>query len=106
MNIKKITQLDQVKEIPCALPFCHPGYKEPTPEEVDIVIRLSGLSQRKVAMITGASYSEKGSPRVRNWRASIDSEHHRKIPYGSWRLLLEYLGISSTEMTRIVMNNL
>lgn len=98
--LAEITSLEQLKALPSALPYCHPDYKAPTPQEVDAVIRLSGLSQRKAALVTGVRNTEKGSPTIRRWKAHEASDQHREIPYAAWRLLLEYAGVASVKQTQ------
>lgn len=93
--LPEIISLEQMKSLPSALPYCHPDYKSPTPQEVDAVIRLAGLSQRKAALLVGVRNTEKGSPTIRRWKAPKESDQHREIPYAAWRLLLEYSGIST-----------
>jgi len=95
-----ISSLDEMKLLPSSLPSCHPEYRPPTPEEVDALIKLAGWSQRHTALITGVNCNEKGSPTVRRWKTHAESKEHRAIPYGAWRLLLEYAEVATTEETR------
>ena len=105
-NVDEINSLDQLKALPSTLPYCHPNYKSPTPSEVDAVIRLGGLSQRQAALVTGVRNTVKGSPTIRRWKSHKDSEQHREIPYAAWRLLLEYVGVASSEQTRKALSKL
>ncbi len=90
----------KLKASPCALPFFHPNYRPPTPEEVAALIKISGLSQRQAALVVGVNSNPKGSPTIRRWKTRVEDKEHRTIPYAAWRLLLEFTGISSTEETR------
>lgn len=90
--------LDAFKNRPCSLPYCHPDYRPPTPEEVTALIKLAGWSQRETALITGVNYNpKKGSTIVRRWRAPEESAEHRAIPYAAWRLLLEQAGVVTVD---------
>lgn len=92
-------RLEAFKQKPCSLPFSDPGYIPPTPEEVDALIKLAGLSQRQTAQITGVRYDDKGSSAVRKWRASTDKTYHRAISYAAWRLLLLEAGVVEFKVT-------
>jgi hypothetical protein len=96
----EITNLDQIKSLPSALPFCHPDYRHPTPSEVGALIRLVGLSQRKTALIVGVRSDDSGSSTVRRWKTDISSKEYREIPYAAWRLLLEYSGAVTVKEVR------
>lgn len=83
---------------PCALPFGNPAYAPPTPHEVDRLIKLAGWSQSGVARLVGVTYNaKKGSSTIRKWRANIDKDDYREIPYSAWRLMLLYAGVVSIE---------
>lgn len=96
---------EQLKASPCALPFFHPSYRPPTPEEVAALIKIAGLSQRQAALVTGVNSNPKGSPTIRRWKTNVNSSEHRAIPYAAWRLLLEFTGIASAEETRRMLKN-
>lgn len=81
----------------CSLPFNHPDYAPPSSEEVRSLLDLVGLSQRKVAILTGATWTEKGSTTVRKWKAKEDVKEYRQIPYAAWRMLLEYAQVATQE---------
>lgn len=98
--------LERLKASPSVLPYSHPDYEPPTPEEVSFVIAVAELSQRKAALVTGAQANVKGSATIRRWKTPSTSESHRPIPYAAWRLLLEYAGIASTDETRTAMSQL
>lgn len=79
---------------PCCLPFSHPNYEPPTPDQVSYLVKACGWSQREVALIAGVGHDpKKGSTTVRKWRAPADKPEHRQIPYAAWRLLLIYAGV-------------
>ena len=101
--IDESNTFERLKSSPCALPFFHPDYIPPTPEEVAMLIKISGLSQRQAALVTGVSSNSKGSPTIRRWKTDIHSSEHRSIPYAAWRLLLEFTGISTTEQVRAML---
>lgn len=87
--------LKALRELPCCLPFSHPDYEPPSPEQVDALIRVMGWSQSDAARIVGvACDAKKGSTTLRKWRASRDSAEHREIPYAAWRLLLIHAEIA------------
>jgi hypothetical protein len=89
-------RLDDLRLLPCVLPYANPGYQRPTPGEVDALIKAVGWSQAEVAKIVGVSYNpEKGSTTVRKWRAPLHSTEYREIPYSAWRLLLIHAGIAT-----------
>ena len=92
----EVLSLSDFRNLPCALPFCSDAYCAPTPEEVSNLIRLSGWSQREVALIAGVSHNEKGSTTVRKWKAKSGAEA-RAIPYAAWRQLLEVAGVVTVE---------
>lgn len=84
---------------PCALPFYDPGYEQPTPSEVDALIKLAGWSQSQAAKIVGVTFNpRKGSTTIRKWRTRIESREHRAIPYAAWRLMLVTAGLVKTEV--------
>ncbi|MGJ0490056.1 helix-turn-helix domain-containing protein [Methylobacter sp.] len=86
--------LDAFHNRPCALPFSHPDYVPPTPQEVDRLIKLKGWSQSEAAALVGVSFSpKKGSSTIRKWRTKPESDDARPIPYSAWRLLLLYAGV-------------
>lgn len=88
------SSLEAFTNRPCALPYCHPDYRPPTPDEVTALIKLSGWSQREVALIAGVKHDpEKGSSAVRRWCAPAGKPAARAIPYAAWRQLLEHAGI-------------
>jgi hypothetical protein len=88
--------LEAFSNRPCALPFSHPAYVPPTPQEVDRLIKLVGWSQNTVAMLVGVHYNpKKGSSTIRKWRASVDKDDYREIPYSAWRLMLVYASVVS-----------
>jgi hypothetical protein len=83
---------------PCALPFNHPAYMPPSPQEVDSLIKLAGWSQSKAAALIGVSFNpKKGSSTIRKWRAKPDSDDARAIPYSAWRLMLLYARVVSID---------
>lgn len=107
--------LEDFKALPCILLFTDPDFIEPTHIEVKSLIRLAGLSQSRVAKITGmkvqyhakqptsdplpAAVTEepaqtaKGSNTVRRWLLPHDNTNSRQIPYAAWRLLLLHSGV-------------
>jgi hypothetical protein len=90
--------LEAFSNRPCALPFGHSAYRPPTPQEVDRLIKLAGWSQSGVARLVGVTYNpKKGSSTIRKWRANIDKDDYREIPYSAWRLMLLYAGVVSIE---------
>ena len=90
--------LEAFRNRPCALPFGNPAYMPPTPQEVDRLIKLVGWSQSGVARLVGVTYNaKKGSSTIRKWRASIEKDDYREIPYSAWRLMLLYAGVVSIE---------
>ncbi|MCW9024070.1 MAG: hypothetical protein OQK73_05255 [Gammaproteobacteria bacterium] len=90
--------LTAFKNRPCALPYCHPDYVPPTPEEVAALTELAGWSQRETALIVGVNYNpKKGSTTVRKWKAPVSSPEHRAIPFAAWWLLLEAAGVVTTD---------
>lgn len=98
-----IVTIEQFKRLPCALPCAHPDYRPPTPDEVDLLTRLAGWSQRELALITGVRQSSKGSPTVRRWKTPVGDKEHRQIPAATWQYLLEYVGIESVKETKEVL---
>jgi hypothetical protein len=51
--------LEAFSNRPCALPFSHPAYVPPSPQEVDRLIKLAGWSQSGVAALVGVSFNPK-----------------------------------------------
>jgi hypothetical protein len=89
---------DAFRNRPCALPFSHAAYMPPTPEEVARLIELAGWSQSVTAKLVGVNYNpKKGSSTVRKWRASVEKDDYREIPYSAWRLMLLYAGVVSID---------
>lgn len=120
IQLAEPTSLEDFKALPCILLFTDPDYIEPTHLEVKSLIRLAGLSQSRVAKITGMkvqyhakpateeleSPSEtatqparaaKGSNTVRRWLLPHDNANSRQIPYAAWRLLLLHSGVVSLD---------
>jgi hypothetical protein len=92
------SSLDGFKNRPCALPFGNPAYAPPTPQEVDRLIKLAGWSQTGVARLVGVTFNlKKGSSTIRKWRANVEKDDARQIPYSAWRLMLLYAGVVSVE---------
>lgn len=90
--------IEAFRNRPCSLPFSHPDYKEPEPEEVDALIKVAGWSQRIAAMIVGVPFdAKKGSTTIRKWRTPRDKSEHRQIPYSAWRLMLLHAGVITIE---------
>ncbi|CAA9890787.1 conserved hypothetical protein [Candidatus Methylobacter favarea] len=89
--------LEAFRNRPCALPFSHPAYVPPTPQEVDQLIKLKGWSQSESAALVGVSFGKKGSSTIRKWRADKEADIARPIPYSAWRLLLIYAGVVSVD---------
>jgi len=90
--------LEAFRNRPCALSFGNPAYVPPTPQEVDRLIKLVGWSQSSVAMLVGVTYNpKKGSSTIRKWRASVEKDDYREIPYSAWRLMLLYAGVVSLD---------
>ncbi len=90
--------LEAFSNRPCALPFSHPAYAPPSPQEVDRLIKLAGWSQSGIAALVGVSFNpKKGSSTIRKWRARADSDDARAIPYSAWRLMLLYAGVVSID---------
>jgi hypothetical protein len=88
--------LEAFRNRPCALPFSHAAYMPPTPEEVDRLIDLAGWSQNVTAKLVGVAYNpKKGSSTVRKWKAAVEKDDSREIPYSAWRLMLIYAGVVS-----------
>lgn len=107
--------LEDFKALPCILLFTDPDFVEPTHLEVKSLIRLAGLSQSRVAKITGMKVqyhaklpvpdiestaitdeparTAKGSNTVRRWLLPHDNTNSRQIPYAAWRLLLLHSGV-------------
>lgn len=86
--------LDDFKDLPCALQCTDPLYKPPTPEQIADLQKAAGWSQVDVAKITGVSYDpDKGSATVVRWRQPLGHKNHRDIPYSAWRLMLIYAGV-------------
>jgi len=81
----------------CALPFNHPDYQKPSPEEVDALIKIMGWSQRQVANLVGIACNDRGSSTVRKWKTKADLDDYRPIPYSAWRLLLIYAGVVTAD---------
>lgn len=76
----------------CMLPYNHPSYKEPTPEDVKQVIESGRLSHKEIAALLGISYTTRfKSSTIRRWY-SPSKNSFRRIPYPTWRLLLIYMG--------------
>ena len=98
-----IDTIQKMKRLPCVLPCAHPDYVPPTPEEVNLLIKLAGWSQREVALITGVAQTNKGSTTVRRWKAPNTDKEFRQIPNGTWQYLLCYVGLSSVEDTEKVL---
>lgn len=89
---------DAFRNRPCALPFSLAAYMPPTPEEVARLIELAGWSQSVTAKLVGVNYNpKKGSSTVRKWRASVEKDDYREIPYSAWRLMLLYAGVVSID---------
>ena len=82
------------KQRRCVLPFSHPDYRSPTPDEIDRLIKLAGWSQNDAAKLLGVTFNpKKGSSTIRKWRAHPDSKDYRVMPYAAWRLALLYAGV-------------
>ncbi len=76
----------------CMLPYNHPSYKAPTPEDVRRVIEGGKLSHEDIAALLGIAYTTKfRSSTIRRWY-SLSKDSFRQIPYPTWRLLLIYTG--------------
>ena len=71
----------------CCSRFPHdPEYKEPTGEEIKLVLAISGWTYAEAAKILGVSSGKEGrSTTVQKWVSE-----QRKIPHSAWRLLLAY----------------
>ncbi len=91
--------IDAFKSRRCTLPYSAPDYREPTPTEVDALIKLVGWSQNDAAMLIGVTYNpKKGSSTIRKWRTKDQSsKDYRQIPYSAWRLMLLYAGVVTVE---------
>ena len=90
--------LEAFRNRPCALPFGHPAYVPPSPQEVDCLVKLTGWSQSVAAALVGVSFNpKKGSSTIRKWRARQDSDDARAIPYSAWRLMLLYARVVSID---------
>ncbi len=98
--------LDAFKNRACTRLFTE-DYKQPEPDEVKALIKLSGWSQTKVAKLAGVTYDmKKGSSTVRKWQAKkSDKKNHRDIPYSTWRLLLIYSGVVDINDDFLRINN-
>lgn len=97
---ESVLTLNEMKGLACTFPICNEQYQPPTYDEINSLISGLGLSQRQVALITGARYNEKGSTIVRRWKAHPDNPDHRVMPYSAWRLLVEFAGLSDTDSTK------
>ncbi len=95
----EVFSLEDLKGLNCLLPSFHPNFEHPTARQVNCVVSCLGLSQRQAAKLLGVVYNDKGSPTIRRWKTDESFNEHRKIPYASWRLLIEYAGLASTEET-------
>lgn len=90
--------LDAFRGRRCTLPYRDQNYQRPTPEEVGRLISLAGWSQTDVAKIVGVSYNmSKGSSTIRKWKAAVDKDDSRPIPYAAWRLMLIEVGVVEPE---------
>lgn len=98
-----IDSLKKMKRLPCVLPCAHPDYIPPTPEEVGLLIKLAGWSQREVALIAGVTQTIKGSPTVRRWKTPSTDKEFRQIPNATWQYLLCYIGLTTVEDTKKVL---
>lgn len=94
-----VTSVNGFRGLPCSLPYCSDEYCPPTPEEVDSLIKLSGWSQREVALIAGVGHNDKGSTTVRKWKTKNGAEA-RSIPYAAWRQMLEVAGVVTVDEVR------
>jgi hypothetical protein len=91
--------LDDLRDLPCALPFADTGYKHPTPAQVDALIKAAGWSQNDAAKIVGVNFNPtKGSTTIRKWRTASRYEESRAIPYSAWRLMLIAAGVVKEEV--------
>ena len=88
--------LESFKGMKCARPFFTGEYIPPTPAQVQSLISAMGWNQQQVAMITGVSWTKKGSSTVRKWKTEEGPEM-RVIPYAAWRQMLECARIVDTK---------
>jgi len=100
----EINSLAAFKRLPCAKPYFHPDYRQPTADDVTTLLRLADLRPKKIAAITGIQWTQKkGSTLIRKWKTSkVNSagkpnKEHRQISHSSWRLLLLYAGVVEIE---------
>ncbi len=98
-----IDSIEKMKRLPCVLPCAHPDYRPPTSDEVALLIRLAGWSQREVALIVGVTQTDKGSPTVRRWKSHSADSDGRQIPNATWQYLLTYAGLITAEDTKNVL---
>lgn len=88
--------LESLKRTKCAKPFFSGDYVPPTPQQIQSLIAAMGWTQQQVAMITGVSWTKKGSSTVRKWKTE-EGPDMRVIPYAAWRQMLECAGVVNTK---------
>ncbi len=64
--------------------------KQPTPEELRVLFKESGLKRQEIAEILHVSGNA-----VEKWTLTSDSKSHRRIPLGLYELFLIKLGMHS-----------
>ncbi len=60
--------LDAFKSRRCTLPYSAPDYRDPTPTEVDALIKLMGWSQNDAAKLLGVTYNPKKGSVANIWQ--------------------------------------
>ncbi|HGF7521727.1 TPA: hypothetical protein AB5A43_003171 [Vibrio cholerae] len=88
------TTKEAFKNRPCTLPLSHPDFVIPTPQEVKALRMILGFSQAELGRFAGKKVTSKGCSQVRKWETSQQSDEHRVIDLGIWRMMLYSAGIS------------
>lgn len=77
----------------CSKDIDDPDFVRPTSQDVRDLRAIMGFSQVDLAVLTGASYNEKGSTTIRKWETLEGNKEARKIPLSAWRLMLIKSGV-------------
>lgn len=89
--------LDDMKELPCMLPFSHPDYAPPSHVDLAELMRLGKLSNRDAGLLCGFVTNEKGCSTIVKAKRAPDRKDAKPLPYSAWRTLVEHVGLSTTE---------
>lgn len=84
------SSLDEFKVLNCAKHHAAQEYEPPTPDQVRLLIKLTGWTQKDIGMMTGMQYSSKGCRMVSRWTSLTNPV---QVPFLTWRYLLNCAGV-------------